>query len=354
MKAKPDEPMNCDRFEASVLEELYGELPAIASAQVGRHAAECERCGALLRGLRATRVLASPPLDEPPAGLEERAIDALVRGGSGIGVARRSGPTRLRTRSATYVVAMAAGFVLIAGGAGLWLRRQEAPIAAATVHGQVPVAGPVAALPSAASEPVEVAAAEPPSEQPGESSQAPRSAASPRSQPHPQVKPSLVTVPKEATELALGGRTFAASPPRAAPATAAEAASPAVRARVAGPAPAVAALDEASASKSESASGRVEAPSRPTEPDVLSELGTARHVRDAQGCAAALPLFERIVERVPGSASGYAAMFDSAICHEAISDYSGALARLDILSRVDAFRDRAIKEIARLGARPQR
>ena len=349
MKAKRDEPMNCDRFEALVLEELYGELPAKASAQVGCHAAECASCGALLRGLRATRVLASPPLDEPPAGLEGRVIDALAGGGSGIGIPRRRGSTSIRAWSASYVVAMAAAFVLIAGGAALWSRRQTAPIAGATVPGQVTAAEPVAALPSAPSEPMEVAAAE----RPSESSQATRAAASPRAQPRSQAMPSPTGVPREAAELALGGRTFAASPPKPAPAAAAEAALPAGRARAAAPA-AVDALDEASASKAESPSARPDAPSRPAEPDVLSELAAARHTRDAQGCVAALPLFERIVERGPGSASGYAAMFDSAICHEAIGDYSGALARLDVLSRVDAFRARAMNEMARLGARPKR
>ena len=68
--------MDCEKFESAMMDELYGELDELTSAAVRRHMAGCARCAALLGGLRATRRLATIPLVDPPADLEDRILRA--------------------------------------------------------------------------------------------------------------------------------------------------------------------------------------------------------------------------------------------------------------------------------------
>src|SRR5579864_3230582 len=71
--------MDCEKFEAAMLDELYGELDELTSAAAKRHIAGCARCSARLGGLRATRRVAAVPLVEPPSDLEERILRAAER-----------------------------------------------------------------------------------------------------------------------------------------------------------------------------------------------------------------------------------------------------------------------------------
>jgi hypothetical protein len=334
--AKPHDPMTCERFDAVVLDELYGELAPADSAVIREHAAECERCGALLRGLRATRTVAAVPLEEPPAGLATRVVDAIASQRSVVGRRARTGPTRRGRLPAGAVLALAAGFVLFVGWAGLWLHRGQPPFATTISREPVPMAA-VAATPSAVPEPVELAAAEPRSEP----SAGPHEPETPQPQRRAVANPARVGSPKAATELALADRTFAAAPPpAAAPAAAAgagvgEIKAPAARAaRSSGP--------------PEATAGAEQAPPPARGSDSSTDLRAARQTRDAEGCAAALPLFDRIAHGAAGTPNGFAAVFDSAICHEAIGDYPGARARLEVLSRVDAYRARARDELDRI------
>ena len=68
--------MDCEKFESAMMDELYGELDELTSAAAKRHVAGCARCAALLGGLRATRRVASVPLVDPPADLEQRILAA--------------------------------------------------------------------------------------------------------------------------------------------------------------------------------------------------------------------------------------------------------------------------------------
>src|SRR5258708_9051851 len=70
--------MDCEAFEASMIDELYGELDELTSAALKRHAAGCSRCAALIDGLRATRRLATVPLVAVPDGLTERILAAAT------------------------------------------------------------------------------------------------------------------------------------------------------------------------------------------------------------------------------------------------------------------------------------
>ena len=60
------EPMDCEKFESAMIDELYGELDEVTSAAVKRHVAGCARCASLLDGFRATRRLAALRMVEPP------------------------------------------------------------------------------------------------------------------------------------------------------------------------------------------------------------------------------------------------------------------------------------------------
>src|SRR5689334_16837021 len=68
--------MDCEKFEATLMDELYGELDELTSAAAKRHVSGCARCAALIGGLRATRRVAAIPRVEPPPGLEERILAA--------------------------------------------------------------------------------------------------------------------------------------------------------------------------------------------------------------------------------------------------------------------------------------
>src|SRR5262245_39269444 len=72
--------MDCEKFESTILDALYGELDEVTSAAQARHAAGCASCAAQLAKYKTTRKLVAFPLEEAPAGLEARimaAVDAL-------------------------------------------------------------------------------------------------------------------------------------------------------------------------------------------------------------------------------------------------------------------------------------
>jgi hypothetical protein len=86
----------------------------------------------------------------------------------------------------------------------------------------------------------------------------------------------------------------------------------------------------------------------------ISDLRAARNARDSQGCAAAIPLFDRIARDASGTSDGLASLYDSAVCREAIGDIAGARSRFESLSHVDAYRTRATEALARIAGRPDR
>src|ERR1700733_13576473 len=119
--------MDCERFEAALIDELYNELDELTSAAAKRHAAGCSRCASLLGGLRATRRVAVLPLVEPSVDLEDRIL-APARS------AQRVGPRGRRlSRAGAWAgswamrpqTAMAAVFVLMVGSSLLFVRRSK-------------------------------------------------------------------------------------------------------------------------------------------------------------------------------------------------------------------------------------
>ncbi len=119
--------MDCERFEAALIDELYGELDELTSAAAKRHAGGCARCASLLGGLRATRRVAVLPLIEPSADLEDRILTAARE-------AQRAVPSGHRiSRAISWAgswamrpqTAMAAVFILMVGSSVLFVRRRK-------------------------------------------------------------------------------------------------------------------------------------------------------------------------------------------------------------------------------------
>ena len=116
--------MDCEKFESTLLDELYDELDEVTSAAAKRHVAGCSRCASLLSGLKATRRTAVLPIVEPPAHLEER-IFAAAREAQKV-VPLRSRASRVVARAGSWAMrpqsGMAAVFLLCIGLSALLLQ----------------------------------------------------------------------------------------------------------------------------------------------------------------------------------------------------------------------------------------
>jgi hypothetical protein len=124
--------MDCEKFEATLIDELYEELDELTSAAAKRHIAGCARCASLLSGLRATRRLAVLPLVEPSADLEDRIMAAAKDAQKVVPIGRRfsravswAGNWAMRPQTA-----MAAVFILMVGSSVLLVRGRHAPASA--------------------------------------------------------------------------------------------------------------------------------------------------------------------------------------------------------------------------------
>lgn len=116
--------MDCEKFESTMIDELYGELDELTSAAAKRHIGSCARCAAMLSGLKATRQVAVLPLVEPPPDLEARILDAARQAQKVVPIRGRfsralswAGSWAMRPQTA-----MAALFLLMIGSSALLLR----------------------------------------------------------------------------------------------------------------------------------------------------------------------------------------------------------------------------------------
>jgi hypothetical protein len=114
--------MDCEKMESLLLDELYEELDEVTSAAVKRHVSGCSRCASILHGMRATRRLAALPMEEVPAGLEDRIMAAAKDAQKVVPLHARGGGARL-SRAISVAgrwamrpqTAMAAVFLLMIG-----------------------------------------------------------------------------------------------------------------------------------------------------------------------------------------------------------------------------------------------
>ena len=120
--------MDCRHALPLLSDHLEGGLHPIARAELEAHLTSCANCRALREAIaEVVEELRAFPVLEPPAGLAERAAAAALASGTSL-------PRVVIVRPAipSWVQAAAAGFALIALGAGLLLVGPEAPSRTAT------------------------------------------------------------------------------------------------------------------------------------------------------------------------------------------------------------------------------
>lgn len=355
--------MDCERFESTLIDELYDELDELTSAASKRHVAGCARCATLLGGLKATRRIAVLPLVEAPAGLEERILQAERD-------SRKVVPLQGRLSTAVSwagnwamrpQTAMAAVFLLMIGSTVLLVRgpSARAPGSSAMV---VTEQGAPATMASAAAESQQVDL---------------QSAAATA---HGPLLPAAAPAPPAASanallaekdildqrkEGALGGMFKTAdgdesvaqrgmsnaAPPAGAPAKASPVA----------PAPPPAPMAQSAGAPSESPADfntalaayrvrRYDAAARMF--DVLAGSGdtnaalfAARSVRDGNGCGAAVTRFDQLGARAYGTQPGYDATLEGGRCYREMGSFETARAHFRRLLTVPSHAAMAQAEL---------
>jgi hypothetical protein len=376
--------MDCEKFEAAMMDELYGELDELTSAAMKRHSSGCARCASLLDGLRATRKLVAGSTVDVPSGLEARVLDAANEEQKVVPLRRRlalavsvAGSWAMRPQSA-----MAAVFMVMLGTSLLLLRGRSsrAPASAevtVTQHGT-----PAPAAQAAADMPVASAVAPPfarpaePKPAPGQASalaaQAPGGFAAGPPPPAEGLPQDDLRIAKAAARSAAPAREDEGANPWAsnaapAPGGAGFAAPPAAPAAAAPMAGAGGGADMARSRKAEQApsafdtalrlyqSGRYDEAAKafdalsPQDPN--ADLYAARSVRESKGCTRGVAArFDHVAQRANGTPIGWDALLEGALCYRSLGDFASARVRLTPLLAVDSHKDRARSELDRLGA----
>jgi hypothetical protein len=376
--------MDCEKFEAAMMDELYGELDELTSAAMKRHSSGCPRCASLLEGLRATRKLVAGSTVDVPPGLEARVLDAANEAQKVVPIRRRfalavsvAGSWAMRPQSA-----MAAVFMVMLGTSLLLLRGRSsrAPASAevtVTQHGTPapaaqagpdPAASAVATQFARPAEPKAAASAlaaqapggpvgGPPAAEglPQDDMRAAKTAA--RSAAPARDDEGANAWASNAPAVAAGG--FAAPPPAAAPAPVAMGGG--------GGGGGGGGADIAYNRKAEQApsafdtalrlyqSGRYDEAARAFDAlsaqDPNADLYAARSAREDGGCTRGVAgRFDRVAQRAKGTPTGWDALLEGALCYRSLGDFAAARARLTPLLTVDSHKDRARIELDRLGA----
>jgi len=366
--------MNCEKFEAAMMEELFGDLDEVASRALQRHRSGCARCSATFERLRTMQAPSSSrPLSEPPVTLQEPTLEPVGPPLRAEGRSKQSpaSAAAFGRRFADVVsiagnwamrpeTAMAALFLVMTGTSVLLLRGKSsrAPANAAitvTEEGSPAPSAPATSPPSYAAEPPTATAATltTPALRAGErypgfaSTVAPQRAPLPNDDARALSKvPALPAgaparsagpahdLPLDALPAAASGSTAAAPVASAAPVPSGEIAAPyasALSAYQAGR------FDDARRVFDAIATG-----------DATAELWAARSVREERGCSAAIGRFDRVAQRATGTSPGWDALFEGARCRAALGDYAGARSRFEALANVDSFRDRVQAELDRI------
>jgi hypothetical protein len=370
--------MDCEKFESAMMDELYGELDELTSAAAKRHVAGCARCSALLGGLRATRRVATVPLVDPPADLEDRILAAVKEAQKVVPFGRRvahavsvAGSWAMRPQTA-----MAALFLVMIGTSVLFLRGKSAraPVGAEV---RITEQGTPATAPSPSATVATIANA---TDLPAASAPV---AGLTRAMEAKPVAPTTATP----ADLAEDGRGYARGPAKAAfggkdkddqniasadnasaPGGLGNTLPPAAAPTTAAPPPAVAhqaAGGQAQAqlekktegSPMDSAiqsyrAGRFDDATRAFDAlspgDANAELWAARSVRNSKGCSNALARFDHVAQRAAGTPPGWDALLEGALCYRAVGNFNNARVRLTALLKVDSHKDKAQAELDRL------
>jgi hypothetical protein len=374
--------MDCEKLDSVLMDELYGELDDITSAAVRRHVAGCARCAALLSGMRATRRVASLPMVGVPSGLEDRILAAAA--------AHASPAATLQWRFARAVslagnwamrpqTAMAAVFLVMIGTSVLLLRGRSsrAPASAEMIVTEEGTPVPAASAPGElhGAAPGAVGSAAPRDEGPEKSD---KDKGGLFAAPPPAQAVAATPPLGAAPAVAVNAAPAPAAPP--APIAGAEPAPEVARAKALKIAPKMAAADgfdddqaylaptrglsptggagggAAAGAAHASGDGFAQAPAAASPAfDAAAELARARSERDdatrrGQPCPS-VGRFNEVVNHAGGTAAGWDAVYEGALCYESAGDVASARNRLNVLLRVDAYKDRARARLDELNRR---
>jgi TolA-binding protein len=86
--------------------------------------------------------------------------------------------------------------------------------------------------------------------------------------------------------------------------------------------------------------------------DPNADLWAARSLRESKGCRNAVARFDKVARRASGTAPGWDALLEGALCYRAIGDFGKARVYLTALLAVDSHKDRARTELDRIGGPP--
>jgi TolA-binding protein len=323
--------MDCEKFEAVMMDELYGELDELTSAAAQRHVTGCARCSGRMGALRATRRVANVPPIEPPEDVEERALAAAGRAWPS--PSRRFGVGRAISLAGSWAMrpqtAMAAVFLVMIGTSLLLLRvKSRAPLSAAVTVTEQGTPAPAVSVVAQMAPPVPLWPSAPAAllenrtgaawGTPGKSAPWPTplppvadgGGAAPRS---PGDSKGTATSPEEAS----GGSQFDA------------------------------ALRSYQAGRYDEAARAFDALANPGPPDANTELWAARAVREGQGCGAAVGRFDKTAREAKQTPPGWDALLEGGLCYRQLGDFAAARARLSALLGVDSHKDRARMELDR-------
>ena len=384
--------MDCEKFESTLIDELYDELDEVTSAAAKRHVAGCARCASRMSGLRATRRLAVLEPLTPPPDLEERILAAARE-------AQKVAPLKRRASSAISwaaswamrpQTAMAALFLLMIGFTTLLLKQRAAPpTAAMTVSDK---GEPVARVDTEADDRPSAVAAVPLAPAP------PRAAAAPAGTAAPSAYASLdgvsatarsagkVNLASKAGEASGGGgsgplalkdlsgqelayqensaplgqpRRARPAPPAAAPAPPPAPAAPVAKsdsfsdsvgagAQAASPSPFDVAMG--AYNSGDYATATTDFDQLAASGDLNAALWAARSVREGSGCQQAAGRFDQVARAGSGTTAGYDALLEAGHCYRILGQYDAARQRLAGLLTVPAYINKANAELSAMGS----
>lgn len=377
--------MDCEKYESTLIDELYGELDEATSAEAKRHASGCSRCAGLLAGLRATRKVAVLPMVEPPADLEERILSAARE-------AQKVVP--MRTRVSRFVslagswamrpqAAMAAVFLLAIGSSLVLMKSKQAtaPASVSVKAEGAPVAAATATNAPERDEDLSAAAGAHGTEE--KTRALPMTVAPATDMPMASAGGDLDTLgtralAKDDDSKAVAG--LLASKPAATTATGGKAGpdtsngyADGVITNAAAPAGAPAPpLAEAQKQSGMAGGGggsggidfntamnayrarRLDEATREFDllgaSDPNAALWAARSVREGQGCSAAVARFDALSTSAFGTTVGYEATLDAGRCYRQLGNSAAARARFGKLAGVPAYASQAQDELDAMSA----
>jgi hypothetical protein len=381
--------MDCEKFEAVMLDELYDELDELTSAAAKRHLAGCARCAALFSGLRATRRVAVVPRVEPPSDLEDRILAAARSAQASVPLKRRVG--RAISWAGNWAMrpqtAMAAVFLLMIGSSLLFLRgKSRSPASAMHVTEEGAPAPAACAAPEHAADEALPTAAAPEWKKGASSTGTTATLAADDFKDAPRRRDSKESFAREKAEEGFAldtssnaGLPAGAPPPPAAQAAPAKPVANSDLESLGGGAPGGPFLPADKAATGRTAGGRggsagagdgvlqgqgdpfgsamgayqrgsydeaLQGFDRLGGGDVNAALWAARSARNGSPkCGGAVSRFDEVARRAPGTITGWDALLEGGQCYRLIGQPDAARTRLTQLLTVSSHAERARREL---------